>query len=138
MSPFVCNHDGSCDDVKLCCVETEMTLTKKDADRIDKIGYDRKDYLIKAKDGFCELRNIDGHCYFYDADTKLCKIYEHRPDGCRYYPIVYHFRKRKCVTDGDCPSRETVDRDEIRGICHKVRNLVNTLVEEASHGESPC
>ena len=138
MSPFQCNHDGSCTDVKQCCIETEMTLTKADVERISELGYKTEEYTKKAEDNFCELRNVDGHCYFYDVDTKLCKIYEHRPEGCRYYPIVYHYRKKKCVTDQDCPSRVTVDRDEIRKICHKVRNLVNTLVEEASHGESPC
>ena len=138
MSPFQCNHDGSCDEVRLCCVDTEMTLTKEDVKRINQLGYKGKEYLVKTDDGFCELRNVDGHCFFYDRDTKLCKVYEHRPEGCRHYPIVYHYQKKKCVTDGDCPSRMTVERAEIRKVCHKVRKLVTTLVEEAAHGESPC
>ena len=138
MSPFVCNHDGSCENIRLCCIDTEMTLTKEDVKRISKIGYKPKKYLVKSDDGFCELKNVDGHCFFYDPETKLCKIYEHRPEGCRYYPIVYHYGKKKCVTDGDCPSRETVERDEIRKVCHRVRNLVRTLREEAAYGESPC
>ncbi|MHA1481041.1 MAG: hypothetical protein ACTSQZ_06430, partial [Candidatus Thorarchaeota archaeon] len=70
--------------------------------------------------------------------SKLCKIYEDRPDGCRFYPIGYDMRKRKCVVDKDCPSLETVTRQEIRKICHKVRRLVEQLVQEASHGERPC
>ena len=115
-----------------------MTLTRRDAERIDELEYSRKDYLVRTDDGFCELRNIDGHCFFYDPDSKECKIYENRPDGCRHYPIVYDMRKRKCVTDHDCPSRETVSRDEIRKNCHKVRGLVEKLVEEASHGDTPC
>lgn len=138
MTPFQCNHDGTCDDVKLCCIETEMTLARKDVERIDALGYSRKDYLIATDDGFCQLRNIEGHCYFYNPETKLCVIYESRPDGCRYYPIIYDLRKRKCVTDRDCPSRETVERDEIRKVCHKVRKLVETLVQEAKHGERSC
>ncbi|MHA1772288.1 MAG: YkgJ family cysteine cluster protein [Candidatus Thorarchaeota archaeon] len=138
LSPFVCNHDGSCEEVRQCCIETEMTLTRKDAERIDALGYSRKEYMVKTQDGFCELRNIDGHCYFYDPTTKLCKIYDARPEGCRYYPVVYHVRKRKCIVDQDCPSRETMSRDEVRKICNKVRRLVETLIREAKFGERPC
>jgi Fe-S-cluster containining protein len=115
-----------------------MTITKQDAGRIDALGYERGSYLVKTEDGFCELRNIDGHCYFYDPDTKECKIYENRPDGCRFYPIVYDVKKRKCVVDKDCPSRETMSRDEIRKVCHKIRDLVERLMQEAKHNDGPC
>jgi Fe-S-cluster containining protein len=138
LSPFDCNHDGECDEVRLCCINTEMTLTKDDAKRIDDLGYQSKEYLIRTTDGFCQLRNIDGHCFFYDPESKLCRIYESRPEGCRYYPIVYNMRKRKCITDEDCPSRETMTREEIRKSCHKVKALVNKLRREAMHNERPC
>ena len=138
MSPFDCNHNGSCDVVRLCCMDTEMTITHADAVQIDSLGFQRKDYLVRMDDGFCQLRNIDGHCYFYEPESKLCRIYESRPEGCRYYPIVYDMRKRKCVTDKDCPSRETMSRDEIRKSCHKVKALVNQLRREALHNERPC
>ena len=138
MAPFDCNHDSTCDQVKLCCVDTEMTLTKQDASRIDALGYDRKEYLVRTEDGFCELRNVEGHCFFYDTDTKLCRIYDARPDGCRHYPIVYDAKKRKCVVDKDCPSRETMSRDEIRKSCHKVRKLVERLIQEAKYDDGPC
>ncbi|MFW9848879.1 MAG: YkgJ family cysteine cluster protein [Candidatus Thorarchaeota archaeon] len=138
MAPFECNHDGSCEQVRLCCIETEMTITKQDANRIDALGYERHEYLIKTEDGFCELRNIDNHCFFYDPGTRECKIYENRPDGCRYYPIVYDVKKRKCVVDKDCPSRETMSREEIRKSCHKVRELVEKLMQEAKHNDGPC
>ncbi|TFF83963.1 YkgJ family cysteine cluster protein [Candidatus Thorarchaeota archaeon] len=115
-----------------------MTLTREDVKRIDALGYQREEYLVRAEDGFCELKNVNGFCYFYDPVSRLCRIYENRPEGCRYYPIVYHARKRKCVTDDDCPSRETVSREEIRKVCHKLRRLIKTLQREATHGESPC
>ena len=138
LTPFICNHDGSCDNVRICCTETEMTLTQEDAERIDALGYARDDYMIQAGFGFCQLKNIGGHCYFYDTKTKECRIYENRPDGCRYYPIIYHYDKRKCNVDKDCPSHATVTRDDIRKVCHKVRRLVEQLRSEASHDESPC
>jgi len=115
-----------------------MTLTKKDAERIDAQGYQRSEYLVKGSDGFCELRNVEGHCYFYDPETKLCKIYEARPDGCRYYPVVYNVKKRKCVLDSDCPLREVITRQEMRKICHKVKRNVETLIVEAKHHDSAC
>jgi Fe-S-cluster containining protein len=115
-----------------------MTLTKQDASRIDTLGYDRGEYLVRTDDGFCELRNVDGHCFFYDPDSKMCKIYDNRPNGCRYYPIVYNVKKRKCVVDKDCPSRETMSRDEIRKSCHKVKSLVERLIQEAKHNDGPC
>ena len=138
MTPFECNHNGECDEVRLCCTDTEMTLTRADAERIDTLGYQREDYLIHTDDGFCQLRNVDGHCYFYNTVSKLCQIYDARPEGCKYYPIIYDMRKRKCITDKDCPSRETMTREEIRKSCHKVKALVNRLRNEALHHERPC
>jgi Fe-S-cluster containining protein len=115
-----------------------MTLTREDVARLEGAGHKREDFLIRTEDGFCELRNVEGFCYFYDVETKECSVYENRPEGCRYYPVVYDVRKRKCVTDRDCPSRETMSREEIRKVCHRVRKLVQTLQEEAAHGERPC
>jgi hypothetical protein len=138
LAPFDCNHNGECDEARLCCTDTEMTITKADAELIDRLGYQREDYLIRTDDGFCQLKNIDGHCFFYDSNSKLCRIYKSRPEGCRYYPIIYDMRKRKCVADRDCPSRETMTREEIRKSCHKVKALVNRLRREALHHERPC
>ncbi len=131
MSPFVCNHNGDCDEDRLCCLKTEMTLTQDDIRRIESLGYDRDEFVHRAQDGFYELRNIDGHCFFYDPSSKLCRIYEHRPEGCRYYPVVYDARADRCIVDEECPSRSTVSDDEIRRICHGVRTLIRTLVREA-------
>ncbi len=138
MTPFECNHDHRCDEVRLCCVDTEMTLTKKDVERIERRGYERKQFIVKSEDGFCELRNIEGHCFFYNPTSKSCMIYAERPEGCRYYPIVYDVRKRKCTVDKDCPSRDTMTRSETRKVCHKVRHLVETLIQEAKYNDGPC
>ena len=115
-----------------------MTLTREDVERIEILGYDRKDFLVRVEGGFCELKNVDENCFFYEPETKVCRVYENRPEGCRHYPIIYDAQKRKCIIDKDCPSKETVTREEIRKVCHKVRRLVETLRQEAAHGESPC
>lgn len=136
MMPIDC--ELYCPDVRICCTETEMTLTREDAERIDSLGYSREDYLVRVKDGFCELKNVNGNCYFYDPVTKMCIIYEARPEGCRWYPVVYHARKKRCYGDSECPASRALTRTQVRRVCHNVRNLVRKLVVEATHGESPC
>ncbi|MBD3406232.1 MAG: YkgJ family cysteine cluster protein [Candidatus Lokiarchaeota archaeon] len=138
MPPFKCNHDGTCTEIRLCCTDTEMTLTKKDAKRIDALGYNREDYLIRMDDGFCQIRNIEGRCYFYNPDQLTCRIYSHRPEGCKYYPIVYNVEKGKCVVDYDCPSGKTVTEEDIEEICDKVKFLVTVLMKEADCRDGPC
>ncbi|MFX1601887.1 MAG: YkgJ family cysteine cluster protein [Promethearchaeota archaeon] len=127
-----------CGDGRACCTETEMTLTHEDAKRITALGYSKSDYLVRVTAGFCELKNVDGHCFFYDSDSMMCKIYEARPDGCRWYPVIYDARKRKCIVDDECPAAGTVARNRVRKVSHKVRRLVESLRQEAAHGESPC
>ncbi|MFW9944354.1 MAG: YkgJ family cysteine cluster protein [Candidatus Sifarchaeia archaeon] len=127
-----------CADGRVCCTETEMTVTREDVKRINALGYAKQDYLIKGPAGFCELKNIDGFCFFYDSDYMTCRIYDERPDGCRWYPVIYDAKKRKCMADTECPAAATVTRDRIRKVNHRVRALVETLKQEAAHGESPC
>jgi Fe-S-cluster containining protein len=115
-----------------------MTLTREDAERISALGYPKDDFLVRVKKGFCELKNVDGYCFFYDSDRMTCKIYDARPEGCQWYPVIYDAKKRKCVVDDECPAAATVTRDRIRKVNHKVRTLVETLVQEAAHRESPC
>jgi len=96
-----------------------------------------KDYPSPCARRFLTASNVDGHCFFYDPATKLCRIYESRPEGCRYYPVIYDLEKRKCVVDKDCPCATTMTREDIRKICHRVRALVKLLMTEAASGESP-
>jgi Fe-S-cluster containining protein len=115
-----------------------MTLTSDDVKRINSLGYSKEDYLVRVTAGFCELKNVDGYCFFYDSDSMICRIYEARPEGCRWYPVIYDARKRKSIVDDECPAAASVTRDRIRKVNHKVRTLVETLRQEAAHGERPC
>ena len=62
-----------------------------------------EDFTFKNKDGFWQLRNIKKYCYFFNEKTKLCNIYEIRPEGCRYYPLIYLEDINICSLDTDCP-----------------------------------
>ncbi|TFG09339.1 YkgJ family cysteine cluster protein [Candidatus Thorarchaeota archaeon] len=112
-----------------------MTLTHEDLERIEALGYSRDDFMVAAEDGFSELRNVNGLCFFYDKDRQECRIYEDRPEGCKYYPVVYDVSRDRCVVDRDCPSWETMDATTIRKLCPKVRALVKTLMKEAAERE---
>ncbi len=83
-----------------CCYETEMPLSEKDVKRIEKLGYSRDDFSIVV-DGVRVLRNVDGHCYF--LKDGVCSIYEHRPLGCRFYPVIYDVERRKATVHDFCP-----------------------------------
>jgi len=92
-------------------MNTEMILFREDIIRIAKLGYQVSSFAYF--DGkFWKLRNTNRMCYFLDPATKSCKIYENRPIGCRFYPIIFDpqcgFR-----IDELCPSRHTVQVDEI-------------------------
>ncbi|HWG92395.1 MAG TPA: YkgJ family cysteine cluster protein [Candidatus Thermoplasmatota archaeon] len=91
-----------------CCYETEMPLQNADIQRLEKAGHAREKFAnVNEEHGFALLKNTeptDGsrpHCVFL-VESK-CSVYEHRPDGCRYYPIVYQPAKRGPVRDTECP-----------------------------------
>ncbi|MFX0076734.1 MAG: YkgJ family cysteine cluster protein, partial [Candidatus Hermodarchaeota archaeon] len=99
----------ACQDCGNCCRETEMILSARDIARIMKYG--RKtlrpnDFVRKTDDKLYQLKNINGYCVFFDRSTKLCKIYENRPQGCRFYPLTLDLDTKMCVLDEDCPRPE--------------------------------
>ncbi len=86
-----------------CCIETDMLLSKDDVERIRKLGFDSKFFVIK-KNGWLYLKNCNGRCFFHDG-TK-CLIYENRPEGCRLYPVIFDIDRKCAVLDDDCPYKD--------------------------------
>lgn len=81
-----------------------MPLTKDDIARIEALGYSREDFTVR--DGkIVRLRNVNGKCFFLDSQNR-CRIYEHRPEGCRLYPAV--FDGEDIIADPICPKRKEV------------------------------
>ncbi len=101
--------DNNCENCGECCLETEMILSSKDIELIMKNSiYDlqKKDFFFKINLNHFQLKNFEGHCIFFDLSSKKCKIYEFRPQGCRFYPLIYDTNKNKCTLDLDCPRKE--------------------------------
>jgi Fe-S-cluster containining protein len=63
----------------------------------------QKDFVLKNDKNQLQLRNIEGHCVFFDYNSKGCNIYKYRPHGCRFYPLIYDIIEEKCKLDEDCP-----------------------------------
>jgi len=100
---------NKCKDCGNCCRETEMILSARDVDRIK--NYDPKNlrtanFVKKTADGLFQLKNEDGFCVFFNGSTNLCNIYAVRPQGCRFYPLIYDSDKKLCVLDQECPRPE--------------------------------
>ena len=99
---------NKCKDCGNCCRETEMILSTRDVNRINNDPKNLRviNFVKKTADRLFQLKNVDGYCVFFDSITKLCRIYEIRPQGCRFYPLIYDSDKELCVLDQECPRPE--------------------------------
>jgi hypothetical protein len=77
-----------------------MPLSNSDLKRILKLGCKLECFAVKT-DGEWRLMNNSGRCVFLTEEG--CRIYRHRPEGCRLYPLVYDEDLRKAVVDPFCP-----------------------------------
>ena len=103
-----------------------MILTKSDINRISSLGYKLEEYAIF--DGkFWLLKNVNGKCFFLDENGK-CKIYDHRPLGCRAYPVIKI--DGKCTPDIEvCPHADLMTEDEIKAGCKILEKIFKELEE---------
>ena len=109
-----------------CCLETEMLLSINDIHSI--INNVRPSFqFFEEKNGYLFLLNISGHCIFFDDLKKKCKIYEFRPQGCRFYPLIYD--NGKCVVDNDCTNRKNI-RSIDKNITIQVMEFIELLERE--------
>ena len=105
-----------------CCVETHMPLSRLDIERISGRGYRFKDFVVKRRKGR-HLKNSNGRCVFLGDNG--CKIYSIRPEGCRFYPLVYNESNGKIVVHDLCPygNEFKVSNDDIE----KLHDLLKKL-----------
>jgi len=90
-----------------CCIETEMLLTNKDIRNIGKTtGIKADKYVRITKEGHKMLQNrmrgTKAQCFFLNNEG-LCEIYEARPEGCQFYPIIWDMEKHLAIRDDICP-----------------------------------
>ena len=111
----------------LCCQNTEMLLSSSDIARLEALGYRCEDFMISTPEGFHQLRNVDGKCFFFKDE---CIVYPLRPEGCVFYPVILNFDGKKCITDKECPNYHTVTKRDIKDKCKKLKKLYGEIIKE--------
>jgi Fe-S-cluster containining protein len=108
-----------------CCLETRMPLSRFDIKKILELGYLLKDFTVKRGKEW-RLRNRFGRCTFLSEDG--CKIYSHRPEGCRIYPLVYDEDAGKAVMHRLCLYRHEfeVRKDHVTILMKQLERLEST------------
>jgi Fe-S-cluster containining protein len=123
---------NKCENCGECCLKTEMILSNSDTESIMKNSPKiliKEDFAFINKDGFFQLKNVKNHCIFLDFPLKQCKIYEYRPQGCRFYPLIFNFQEKKCIFDKDCP-RSNLFYQKNTELKSKCKNLRRFLIQE--------
>ena len=108
-----------------------MILISEDIERIAKLGYRPSDFVRTDEYGLKRLVNVDGFCFFYDPSKKRCRIYRHRPLGCRIYPVVYEIGVGP-VVDPLCPMGSTISEREFRIKARRLKELLWRLYLESN------
>ena len=119
-----CSHCG------VCCEKTEMMLSNEDIECLERLGYDRQNFVRYDRHGIAKLKNHRGFCVFYNVEKCRCQIYKHRPLGCRIYPVMCS-KQEGIVMDDLCPMRNTVSKIELRRKGKKLIELLQRIDNEA-------
>ena len=107
-----------------------MLLSTEDIDRLEKKGYSKEFFVRFDRAGYAILRNLQGHCVFYDVEKKRCNVRALRPLGCRIYPVIYDEAKGITV-DPICPSHNSITEKQKAKRGKKVLTLLKTIDGEA-------
>lgn len=113
-----------------CCRDTKMELCRADVVRLERAGHARDEFSSMEPEGVRRLRNVDGHCVFYDPASKRCKEYARRPLGCVIYPVNLS-PDGGVLVDDLCPEAHTVTRAELDDEGRRLRMLIDTIRSEA-------
>ena len=114
----------------MCCWETEMLISESDIQRINqKTSFSVNEYSIVDNFGHRTLKNKELNdrlqCFFLDEHGE-CTIYEIKPKGCQYYPIIWDMNIQEANTDDYCPHHQKFD-DQIPRIIESLQQLIMEL-----------
>jgi len=112
-----------------------MLLSTEDIERLERKGYSKKFFVRFDSEGYAKLRNLQGHCVFYDAEKQRCKVYTDRPLGCRLYPVIYDETKG-IVVDSICQAQRNLNAKKMERKGKKVAKLLEKIDAEAKRRRS--
>ena len=121
---------GICSDFQcaLCCKNTEMILSHKDIERLVEAGYSKNEFCYVDQEGFHRLRNVDGNCFFLKENK--CLVYQLRPQGCRFYPIIFDLDSNKTILDSECPLIDTISQSIVSRFSSDLKKFINSIIQE--------
>lgn len=121
-----------------CCLLTEMLLTNDEVKNIVSLGYKKEDFLVPSNtDGLNQLANIPsklGKKCFFLTDEGKCSLYkakdeDHRPRGCKIYPLIVDVEENAVIIDTDCREtlwfqNQTYSPDQFNSVIELVQELL--------------
>lgn len=113
-----------------CCEETEMLLSNKDIERLERKGYQRDFFVRFDSEGYGVLQNQNGVCVFFNPKTQTCTERKNRPSGCKIYPIMYD-EDKGIVIDDICPAKNTISEKQKASKGKRVLKLLERIDSEA-------
>ena len=119
-----------CSRCGVCCEKTGMLLSNADIERLERIGFAREKFVRFDRHVFVRLRNHHGFCVFYDVERCRCRVYRHRPLGCRVYPVIFSEREG-VIVDDLCPMGSTVSKVELDRKGKRLMRLLQRIDAEA-------
>ncbi len=105
-----------------------MMLSSEDVQVIIDCGYRKIDFCFVDEEGFTRLKNINGVCFFL-RDNK-CIIYSSRPQGCKFYPIIFDLDKNNAIVDPDCPLAKSISSKIASTFNNDLKKLIRKIIEE--------
>lgn len=114
---FKCLRCGKC-----CEGESTISLSKKEIEKISKFLKITEEefsklYTINKGPYRIEMKVVNGHCIFFEPETRSCKIHPVKPEKCKEWPFIPALLK------------DSVNFLIIQDFCKGFKNLLNLKVE---------
>lgn len=104
-----------------------MILTPYDIEILKSLGFDTNYFAKMNEQGYYVLRNVNGHCVFFDPKLRKCKIYKYRPLGCRVYPIIFIQDENIITVDDECPAARNVSLEDVIRVLPLLQRIFKEL-----------
>jgi Fe-S-cluster containining protein len=98
-------------DCSECCQDARVPLLNEDINKIIMHGY-YDAYFVDEERGIKTLRtNDDGTCVFFNSKTRLCDVYQSRPERCRLNPYCICEQNHQPHVDEQCRHNSQIKED---------------------------
>lgn len=119
-----------CKNCGVCCINTEMLLSNQDIKRLEGKGYKKQGFIRIDEKGYALLKNLHGHCVFYNLAKRRCNIYEDKPEGCSVYPVILD-EEKGIILDDICSAKYTITSEERQEKGKQVIALLKRIDKQA-------